>query len=83
MDTRPNAPKNRDHDEYFKNLLTLPFERILEEFRQKKSIEILNKLIKNEVTNILEIGPGYNALSAEIFPGSKNHVGAFKNYVCS
>jgi SAM-dependent methyltransferase len=71
MEIGPNVPKNRDHDEYFKNFSTLPFERILEEFRQKKSIEILNKLIKNEVANILEIGPGYNALSTEIFPGSK------------
>ena len=71
MDTGPNAPANRDYDEYLKNFITLPFERILEEFRKKKSIEILNKLIKSEVNNILEIGPGLNALSTEIFPKSK------------
>ena len=71
MSAEANVPKSRDHDEYFGNFVSLPFERILEKFRQKKSIEILNKLIKSEVTNILEIGPGYNALSAEIFPGSK------------
>jgi SAM-dependent methyltransferase len=71
MSVGPEAQKSRDHNEYFGNFVSLPFERILEKFRQKKSIEILNKLIKSEVTNILEIGPGYNALSAEIFPGSK------------
>ena len=71
MSAEPDVPKSRDHDEYFGNFVSLPFERILEEFRRKKSIEILNKLIKSEVTNILEIGPGYNALSPEIFPRSK------------
>ena len=71
MSAEADVPKSRDHDEYFGNFVSLPFERILEEFRRKKSSEILNKLIKSEVTNILEIGPGYNALSPEIFPRSK------------
>jgi SAM-dependent methyltransferase len=71
MEIGPNAPKNRDHDQYFKNFSTLPFERILEEFRQKKSVEILNKILENEVADILEIGPGYNALSPGIFPVSR------------
>lgn len=71
MDTGPNFPANRDYDDYLKNFLALPFERILEDFRKRKSIEILNKIKKSEITNILEIGPGLNALSTEIFPKSK------------
>ena len=70
MTVSPEGRKNRDHDEYFGNFASLPFERILEEFRLKRSIEILNKLEKNKITNILEIGPGYNPLSTKIFPES-------------
>ena len=74
MHSEPNSRINRDEEEYFKIFSTLPFERTLESFRKKKSIEILHKFVKNEVHNILEIGPGYNALSPENFPSSQKTI---------
>jgi SAM-dependent methyltransferase len=74
MSITPQGRKDRDHDEYFGNFTSLPFERILEEFRLKRSIEILTKLEKKEIISVLEIGPGYNPLSPRIFPESKKTI---------
>lgn len=50
---------------------SLPFERILEGFRRRKILEILGKLDPLTDNQILEIGPGYNALSMDLFVGAQ------------
>ncbi len=64
-------PLERNHSDYKKNFDELPFERILEKFRLRKSIEILSNIHVDNVEKILEVGPGYSALSVELFPNSK------------
>lgn len=64
-------PLERNHSDYKKNFDELPFERILEKFRLRKSIEVLSNIPVDHVDKVLEIGPGYSALSVELFPNSR------------
>jgi trans-aconitate methyltransferase len=65
-----NPQSFRDHEKYMFEFDKLPFERILERFRRRKILEILSKIEVHPHKHILEIGPGYNALSTGTFSGS-------------
>jgi len=64
-------PLERNHTQYAKDFDELPFERILEKYRFRRSLEMLSKIPSKQIRKVLEIGPGYSPLSAEVFPKSK------------
>jgi hypothetical protein len=48
---------SRDFEQYFKNFLELPFERILERYRLQKVLELIDSEHVGNVGKILEVGP--------------------------
>jgi SAM-dependent methyltransferase len=62
---------SRDYPTYLREFNALPFERILEEFRKRKLLEISANFEWGLSENILEVGPGYNSICSDIFPDSK------------
>jgi SAM-dependent methyltransferase len=52
----------RDYNKYDLEFDALPFERILEKYRLRKLIEIIDKHVSKNLNNVLEIGPGYNSI---------------------
>lgn len=59
---------SRNYESYGQEFDKLPFERIMERFRRRKLLELIEKSNLCQVENILEVGPGYNPISSNIFP---------------
>jgi SAM-dependent methyltransferase len=67
MTEEPSELVLRDFEKYKIEFDRLPFERIQERFRRRKILEILEQQKFESLNQILEIGPGYNALSTGLF----------------
>jgi SAM-dependent methyltransferase len=63
---------SRSFEKYVVEFNALPFERVMEKFRRRKLVEIVNNQDMKDLKNVLEIGPGYNSILDEIHSfGSK------------
>lgn len=56
----------RDYNKYDQEFDALPFERILEKYRLRRLIEIIDEHVSKNLNNVLEIGPGYNSILREL-----------------
>lgn len=70
MNSGQKSPQERNHETYKIDFDNLPFERILEKYRRRRSLEILSRIEIAPTDFVLEIGPGYNPLAFESHPES-------------